>query len=70
MKVFIDTNILLDFYHLSGSDLDELQKLVQLVKEGRRTTADASQTLSRFCSCGVFNPARAERLFEAARQGR
>lgn len=47
-----------------------VQKLVQLVKEGRRTAADASQCLSRFCSCGVFNPARAERLFEAARQGR
>lgn len=47
-----------------------VQKLVQLVKEGRRTSADASRCLARFCSCAVFNPVRAERLFEAARQGR
>lgn len=47
-----------------------VQKLVQMVKEGRRTSADASRCLSRFCSCGVFNLARAERLFEAARMGR
>ena len=30
MKVFIDTNILLDIYHLSGPDLEELRKLVKL----------------------------------------
>jgi hypothetical protein len=47
-----------------------VQKLVQMVKEGRRTSRDASRCLSRFCSCGVFNVARAERLFEAARRGR
>lgn len=28
MNLFIDTNILLDFYHLSGSDIDELHKLI------------------------------------------
>jgi len=39
------------------------------VKEGRRTPADASRCLARFCSCGVFNTARAERLFDAARTG-
>ena len=47
-----------------------VQKLVQMVKEGRRTSNEASRCLSRFCSCGVFNRARAERLFEAARLGR
>ena len=47
-----------------------VQKLVQMVKEGRRTPKEASRCLSRFCSCGVFNVARAERLFEAARLGR
>jgi hypothetical protein len=47
-----------------------VQKLVQMVKEGRRTSADASRCLARFCSCGVFNVTRAERLFEAARVGR
>lgn len=47
-----------------------VDKLVHLVKEGRRTPADASRCLARFCSCGVFNTARAERLFDAARTGR
>ncbi len=47
-----------------------VDKLLLLVKEGRRTPAEASQCLARFCSCGVFNVARAERLFEAARTGR
>jgi hypothetical protein len=47
-----------------------VQKLVHLVKEGRRTPAEASQCLARFCSCGVFNTARAERLFAATRDAR
>jgi hypothetical protein len=44
-----------------------VKKLVDWVKEGRRTPAQASRYLARFCICGVFNTARAERLFEAAR---
>ncbi len=47
-----------------------VQKLCHLVKEGRRTPADAARCLARFCSCGVFNPARAERLLADARDGR
>ena len=35
INVFLDTNILLDFYHLSGPDLDELQKIVELMGAGR-----------------------------------
>jgi hypothetical protein len=46
-----------------------VRKLVEWVKQGRRTPQDASATLARFCSCGVFNPTRACRLFEAARKG-
>jgi len=30
MNIFIDTNILLDLYHLSGPDLDELKKIIKL----------------------------------------
>jgi hypothetical protein len=44
-----------------------VKKLVDWVKEGRRTPAEAARYLARFCLCGVFNTARAERLFEAAR---
>ena len=39
-----------------------VQKLRHLVKEGRRTPADAARCLARFCTCGVFNTVRAERL--------
>jgi len=37
-------------------------KMIDWVKEGRRTPEQAARYLARFCSCGVFNPARAERL--------
>jgi len=46
-----------------------VQKLRQLVREGRRTPAEAARCLARFCSCGVFNTARAERLLADARDG-
>ena len=35
VKVFIDTNILLDIYHLFGSDLEELRKLKKMVEKGK-----------------------------------
>jgi hypothetical protein len=31
MNLFIDTNVLLDFYHLTGTDIEELHKLVALL---------------------------------------
>jgi len=43
------------------------KKMIDWVKEGRRTPAEASAVLSRFCSCGVFNPSRSRRLLEEAR---
>jgi hypothetical protein len=45
------------------------RKMLDWVKENRRTPADAAATMARFCSCGVFNTRRAERLLEAARSG-
>jgi hypothetical protein len=39
-----------------------VQKLCHLVKEGRKTPSEAARCLARFCSCGVFNTVRAERL--------
>ena len=45
-------------------------KMIALVKEGRRDAKEASACLARFCTCGVFNPARAERIIEEAREGR
>jgi len=46
------------------------KKMIDWVKEGRRTPEQAATYLTRFCSCGVFNPARAARILtEAARGG-
>jgi predicted nucleic acid-binding protein len=35
MNVFVDTNVLLSLYHLSGPDLDELKKIVKLSENGQ-----------------------------------
>lgn len=43
------------------------KKMIDWVKEGRRTPEQAVTYLCRFCSCGVFNPSRAQRLLEDAR---
>jgi hypothetical protein len=43
------------------------KKMIDWVKEGRRTPEQAAACLQRFCSCGVFNPSRARRLLEDAR---
>ena len=45
-----------------------VRKLVEWVKQGRRSPDQASATLARFCSCGIFNPARACRLLEDAKK--
>ena len=43
------------------------KKMIDWVKEGRRTPEEAVTYMARFCSCGVFNPARAKRILEDAR---
>jgi hypothetical protein len=45
-----------------------VRKLLEWVKQGRRSPEQASATLARFCSCGIFNPTRARRLLEDARK--
>jgi hypothetical protein len=45
-----------------------VRKLVEWVKQGRRSPEQASATLARFCSCGIFNPTRACRLLEEAKK--
>jgi hypothetical protein len=44
------------------------KKMIDWVKEGRRTPEEAVTYMARFCSCGVFNPARAKRVLEDARK--
>jgi len=43
------------------------KKMIDFVKEDRRTPDEAAACLARFCSCGVFNPSRAKRILEDAR---
>ena len=45
------------------------KKMIDWVKEGRRTPEQAAGYLTRFCSCGVFNPSRAARVLERAARG-
>jgi hypothetical protein len=45
------------------------RKMIDWVKEGRRTPEQAASYMTRFCSCGVFNPSRAARLIERAARG-
>ena len=41
-------------------------KMIDWVKENRRTPEEAVGYMARFCTCGVFNPARAERILKQA----
>ena len=43
-------------------------KMIDWVKEGRRTPEQAADYMSRFCSCGVYNATRAARILEDARR--
>ncbi len=43
------------------------KKMIDWVKEGRRTPEQAVTYMARFCSCGVYNPSRAKRILEEAR---
>ena len=45
------------------------KKMVDWVREGRRDPKRAATCMARFCTCGVFNPVRAERVLEEARVG-
>ena len=46
------------------------KKMIDFVKEGRRDPKRAAACLARFCTCGIFNPVRAERILDEARVGK
>lgn len=48
MKVFIDTNILLQLYQLSGPDLDELKKVIKLIKNNKLALLVSKQVEDEF----------------------
>jgi len=43
------------------------KKMIDWVKEGRRTPEEAATYMSRFCSCGIFNTTRATRVLKDSR---
>ena len=45
------------------------RKMIDMVRENRRTPQQAAATMARFCACGIFNLARAVRILEQARKG-
>lgn len=48
MKLFIDTNVFLSFYHLTGDDLEELRKLTILLEKGDLTLYLPTQVVDEF----------------------
>jgi hypothetical protein len=46
------------------------KKMIDFVKENRRTPEEAASSMARFCACGIFNTTRAVRILEDARIGR
>lgn len=48
MNLFIDTNVMLSFYHLTDDDIEELKKLVALVSHGKITLWTTSQVGDEF----------------------
>ena len=43
------------------------KKMIDWVKENRRSPDEVARTMARFCSCGVFNISRAESILNEAR---
>jgi predicted nucleic acid-binding protein len=48
MELFIDTNVFLSFLHYSGDDLEELNKLAVLLREGRLRLLLPDQVAAEF----------------------
>jgi predicted nucleic acid-binding protein len=48
MTIFIDTNILLSFYQLSRNDLEQLKKLVPLIRHGKNRLILTDQVVDEF----------------------
>lgn len=45
------------------------RKMIDMVRENRRTPQQAATAMARFCACGIFNLTRAVRILERARKG-
>jgi hypothetical protein len=45
------------------------RKMIDMVRENRRTPQQAATYMARFCTCGIFNLTRAVQVLERARKG-
>jgi len=45
------------------------KKMIDTVRENRRTPEQAATYMAKFCACGIFNLTRAQRILERARTG-
>jgi hypothetical protein len=62
---------ILEFNTLCGHGMvsfNFIRRIIEYVKLRRLTPKEAARMLGRCCACGVFNPARAERLLERIQQ--
>ncbi|HEV8677144.1 MAG TPA: hypothetical protein VGX21_24165 [Methylomirabilota bacterium] len=60
----------LELYTMCGHGMvsaNLARKMRDWVREGRRTPGEAARYLAKFCSCGIYNTARAARLLEEGR---
>jgi hypothetical protein len=60
----------LELYTMCGHGMvsaNMARKMRDWVREGRRTPEDAARYLAKFCTCGIYNVARAARLLEEGR---
>jgi hypothetical protein len=58
---------ILEFNTLCGHGMvsfNLIRKMIEYVKLRRLTPHNAAKTMAKCCQCGVFNPARAEKLLE------
>jgi len=61
---------ILELYTMCGHGMvsaNLARKMRDWVREGRRTPQEAARYLARFCTCGIYNVARAARLLEEGR---
>jgi hypothetical protein len=60
----------LELYTMCGHGMvsaNMARKMRDWVREGRRTPEDAARYLAKFCTCGIYNVARAARLLDEGR---
>lgn len=69
MNLFIDTNVLLSFYHYTNEELEELEKLIVLLEQGKVVLFLPSQARQEFRRNREVKIADALKLFQQQKVG-